>query len=183
MLDYASFSAIRLANLFPPNTLPAHLAASSSNRSYDVEWYGGQWNDEEFEGAFLHYPKVGNGDLAAAEAWAGPNAQAPRALANVPHADSIWTANANRLLNALGLPVKIGSPQAEIRALTAERINALTHADILLLNMRVVEPDSYYMTATLTAADGLLTLAVYRADLMKKGCSKSAWKMFVGPWE
>jgi hypothetical protein len=186
MLDYVSFSAIRSANLCSVEALPANstpLVERSYQRSYDTEWYGGQWDEEQLKGVILHYPEVGNGDLAVAEAWAGPNAQAPRAFVRGTYVDPIWAANANQLLGVLGLPVKIGSPEAEIRSLTAEPVNAVTNSDKQILNMKIVAPDLYYVQAILSEADGLLTLALYRVDLMKKSCSKSAWKMFVSSWK
>ena len=181
MVSYAQFSALRMSNVVPIEQLPLYSAGLVENgyrRGYHEQWLGGQYDDEFLPGVMLHYPKVGDGELGAAEVWAGPNADAGAD----PVVDTAWSAHANALLAALDLPVRIGSSDAEVRALATEPIRNVPHVTSLSIIHRT--PDLYYFEARIHPSHGLTVFKVYRVDLVKKSASKGAWKsLFAFRWE
>jgi hypothetical protein len=193
MIDYEAFSALRMRHLFP---IPPQSSRSfydqdgPERRSYDEEYLGGSWDSEVIDGVFLWYPKAGAGKLGSLEAWASREGEAialpgkPGPYTG-PFTDPIWSANANVALAALGLPVRIGSSESDVRALSNAPIKSLPYPDGSrnLLSITRHAPDLYYLKAVVHPTDGLLTLKVFRPDMVTANCSRSARKYFEDQWK
>src|SRR5438270_13097934 len=114
MLKYAAFSALRLAKLFPPAHLESYpfYIEVDPDGDFDTEYQGGQWHEETIDGVQLWYPAAAGDQLGGVDVWAcaylpsGPVRDKPDPKAR-GFVDA-WRANADRVLEALELPVRMG---------------------------------------------------------------------------
>jgi hypothetical protein len=111
-----------------------------------------------------------------------------------------WVTNANRVLEALGLP-RMGDSEAAVRSLAAGRVWShpipdtvakgtvtLPHGDPRLKGARsslffvTRDPDLYHLAATVHASEGLLKLEIRRPDLIRRNDLEGddAYEMLLG---
>lgn len=76
MVDYKTFSGMRLRHLFPRDTLessPWYLDVRPEGYGFDIEYLGGLWAHEKIEGATLWFPRTDGSLVGFIEAAGGPN--------------------------------------------------------------------------------------------------------------
>jgi hypothetical protein len=193
MLDYEKFSALRMRHLFttrPTSGRSFYQEEGPDRRSYDEEYLGGRWDTETVDGVFLYYPKSGAGALGAVEAWASPEAEA-MSVPGQPEPyqssfiDAAWSANASVALAMLRLSIGIGGSEAAVRVLAAGPIKASPYPDGSRSVLYFTTPGEsiYYLKALIHPSAGMLTLKIYRPDLVKANGSRAAWKYFESHWK
>src|SRR5262249_49982796 len=91
-----------------------------------------------------------------------------------------WTANVNRVLEALDLPFRLGARREAVEALAAGRVQASGYPDewyerregaargtLTSLCFASSGPSVYHMLAVVHATEGLLSFAARRPDLIR----------------
>jgi hypothetical protein len=89
-------------------------------------------------------------------------------------------ANANRVLEALELPIRMGCDEAAVRSLAAGQVNAAPYPDewynhqkdvakgtVTSLSFACRAPSVYHIQSVVHASEGLLSFAVRRPDLIR----------------
>jgi hypothetical protein len=186
MLGYDRFGALRLARVFPAEYLQSctYYVAVKPGASFDTSYQGGQWHEELIDGVQFFYPARAAEELGIVELWGAGCAMAA-AVADRPNPLPAmfvpsWTANANRVLEALELPIRMGSDEAAVRALAAGPVHAAAYPDewyksckqvargtVTSLSFACCAPNIYHMQAVAHASEGLLSFAVRRPDLIR----------------
>jgi hypothetical protein len=186
MLDHQTFSALRLSHVFPSAWLAdyPYYVELDPRGSFDTEYLGGQWHAELVDGVQFFYPagdgaKLGvvelcaSGCVATAAARDRPGEEPAALMAS-------WAANANRVLETLQLPLRMGSPESAVRALAAGSVRRADFPDawyqmfpaagagtVCLLTFACRMPDLYHLKATVHASEGLLRLEIRQPDLVR----------------
>jgi hypothetical protein len=186
MVDYDRFAALRLSRIFPAEYLescPYYLAVEPDG-DFDTEYQGGQWHEELIDGIQFFYPARAGEKLGIIELW-GAGCVMAAAVRDRP--DPLpplflpsWTANVNRVLEALEVPIRIGADEAAVRSLAAGRVHASAYPDewydqrkdvargtLTSLSFACREPSVYHMQAVVHATEGLLSFAARRPDLIR----------------
>lgn len=200
MLVYDAFSALTLARVFPADHLgdyPYYVAVDPAG-DFDTEYLGGQWHEELIDGVQFFFPAADGTKLGVVELWAAGCAVAAavrdkmtsRTTALVP----AWAANVDRVLAALDLPVRMGSPEADVRALAAAAVRTAEypaewyrHADgvepgtIRSLTFACKAPDVYHVGAVMHATAGLLSFKIMRPDLVRANDHEKAYDACFAP--
>jgi hypothetical protein len=186
MIEHAAFSALRLSRVFPPEYLASYpfYVEVDPEGDFDVEYLGGQWHEELIDGVQFFFPASDGTRLGVVELWAGGCAAAA-AVRDRPgsHSASLipsWTANANRALEVLSLPIRMGSPEAAVRALAVGVVRsagfpdewyrmcaAVAKGTLRSLWFACRAPDLYHLKAVVHSAEGLLRLEVRRPDVVR----------------
>jgi hypothetical protein len=187
MLDHATFSALRLGRVFPAAVLDDYpfYTALRPGGSFDTEYMGGQWHEELIDGVQFFYPRRAADKLGMVELW-GSGCVAAAARDKPAAADAApvpaWVANADRVLAALDLPVRMGADEAAVRALAAGRVQGFDYpagaepkGTIRSLSFAVRAPDAYHVAAVVHAANGLLKLEIRRPDLVRRNDPEGAY--------
>jgi hypothetical protein len=188
MLDHAAFSQLRMRHLFPTppvSSFSLYDESGSERRTFYLEYQGGTWDTEEVNGVKLYFPAADGTRVGIVEVASGPYVDAtgvegfPRPFAG-PFLDPVWTANANVALAALDLPVRIGSSEADVRALATGQVQSMTCSDGVRTFLRFAwrVPDLYYVNPLVHAADGLLKLEIFRPDLVKANDHDGGFRYF-----
>jgi hypothetical protein len=135
MIDYDRFSALRLGSIFPADYLasfPYYIAVDPGG-DFDEEYQGGQWHEELIDGVQFFYPARAGEKLGIVELW-GAGCVLAAAVRDRP--DPLppllvpgWAANADRVLGALELPLRMGSDEGAVRSLAAGRVHASAYPD------------------------------------------------------
>src|SRR5216683_2682262 len=107
MIDHATFSALRLSRVFPPDHLesyPFYIAVDPEG-DFDIEYLGGQWHEELIDGVQFFFPERDGNKLGVVELW-GSGCVMSAAVRGRPEANAAslipgWTANVDRVLEAL----------------------------------------------------------------------------------
>jgi hypothetical protein len=96
-----------------------------------------------------------------------------------------WAANADRVLKALALPVRMGSDERAVRALAAGRVlsfdypvKGLKKGSVHSLKFACRAPDVYHLSAVVHAAKGLLRLEIRCPDLVRRNDSDGGYDSF-----
>jgi hypothetical protein len=182
MIDHSTFSALRSRHLFPMESKP-----DPERRSFDEEYMGGLWDEEYIAGVTLRFPKRGGNKVGIVEAAAGPYVDATAVEGHPtpftgPFVDPAWVANANKMLEAVGLAVRIGDGEMALRPLAAGNILKRDFSDggrsFLFLACRA--PDLYHMEAVVHATEGLLRLVIRRPDLVKANDRDNTYDALIG---
>jgi hypothetical protein len=89
----------------------------------DIEYLGWQWHEELIAGVQFLFPASDGNKLGVVEVW-GSGCAMSAVVRGRPDAKSAslipgWTANVNRVLEALDLPIRMGSDEAAVRGLAA----------------------------------------------------------------
>jgi hypothetical protein len=185
MLDHDTFSALRLGRVFAAEFLDGYPWYSAADSSYDTEYLGGRWDDELIDGVVFWYPAAGRGQLGIVDVWgcphlaAGPVRDRPERGAAwlVP----AWSANADRALEAIGAPVRLGAPEAAVVAPAAgdvvrsayppewyRAVGLPADGSLTSLSLAWRTPHLYHVSAVVHSTAGLLKLEVRRPDLVRK---------------
>jgi hypothetical protein len=184
MVDYTSFSALRLRHLFPREVLESsrwYSEVSPDKSNFDMEYLGGLWSTEEIDGVTLWFPETDGSKVAIVEVSAGQYVSSI-AEEGKPAPDMgpnpAWVTNANRVLDALKLPL-MGDSEAAVLSLAAGRVWShripdavapgtvtLPHGDPRLQGARsslffaTEGSDDYHLEATVHVTKGLLRLEI-----------------------
>jgi hypothetical protein len=186
MIDYDRFGALRLARIFPADYLEScvYYTAFKPNGDFDTSYQGGQWHEELIDGVQFFYPARVGGELGIIELW---GAGCVMAAAVTDRPDPLpalfvpsWTANTNRVLGALELPIRIGSDEAAVRSLAAGQVHAaafpeewykarmdVARGTVTSLSFACRAPRDYHVQAVVHATEGLLSFAIRRPDLIR----------------
>jgi hypothetical protein len=186
MVDYDRFAVLRLDRLFPAEdlaTYPYYIQVDPDG-DFDYEYMGGQWHEELIDGVQFFYPAQPGDKLGIIELW-GAGCVTAAAVRDRPEPlpplfIAGWTVNVNRVLEALELPLRMGSGEAAVRSLAAGRVRASVYPDewyerrdgmargsVTSLYFAHRGPDVYHMQAVVHATAGLLSFAVRRPDLIR----------------
>lgn len=200
MLTYDAFSALTLARVFPAAHLgdyPYYVAVDPAG-NFDTEYLGGQWHEELVDAVQFFFPAADGTKLGVVELWAAGcvvaaavrDKMALRSTALVP----AWAANADRVLAALDLTVRMGSPEADVRALAAAAVRVADypagwypHTDgvepgtVRSLTFAIKTPDVYHVGAVVHVSAGLLSLRIVRPDLVRENDRDEAYDAFFAP--
>jgi hypothetical protein len=206
MLDYATFSALRLRHLFPSEVLESsrfYSAVDPEKPSFDIEYIGGLWDTEMIDGVTLWFPKRDGSRVAVVEVSAGRYVESiaeEGKTAPDMGPDPSWVTNAGRVLEALELP-RMGASEAAVRALASGRAWSrpipdsvapgtfeIPHGDPRLKGARsslffaTAGPHVYHVAATMHATKGLLKLEIRRPDLIRRNELESdfTYEMLLG---
>lgn len=198
MVDHEVFSALLLSKLFPPAFLEEFpFYRAEAGRSFDTEYLGGQWDEVGIDGVQFWFPEAAPDKLGVVEVWGS------RYFATGPARDKPepggawlfppWVANADRVLGALGLPVRIGSDEAAVRALATGKVMASDYpadwyravgqkadGSIRSLSFACRAPGVYHVSAVVHATEGLLKLEVRRPDLIRANDHEGAYDLCFG---
>jgi hypothetical protein len=186
MIDHATFSALRLRRIFPREHLEAYryYIEVDPKGDFDEEYMGGQWHEELIDGVQFFYPKSNGDKLGIVELW-GSGCTISAAVRDRPAANSAslipsWTAHVNRVLDALDLPIHMGSDEAAVRALSVGEVRSSVFPDewyglypavakgtLRSLAFACRAPDIYHMNAVVHATEGLLKLAIRLPDVIR----------------
>jgi hypothetical protein len=206
MLDYATFSTLRLRHLFPSDVLESsrfYSAVDPAKPSFDIEYMGGLWDTEEIDGVTLWFPKRDGSKVAIVEVsagkYAGSIAEEGKPAPDMGP-DPSWVTNADRALEALELP-RMGASEEAVRVLASGRAWShpipdsvapgtfeIPQEDPRLKGARsslffaTAGPDVYHVAATVHATKGLLKLEIHRPDLMRRNVLESnfTYEMLLG---
>ena len=173
MVDYDSFSALRMRNICAPSFLagyPSYLEVTSDG-AFEIEYKGGLWEDELIDGVRFWFPENDHGKLAIVELWGSPLVgPSVRDRANPASGTFVpaWKANADRVLDALKLPVRIGDKETAVEALAAgaARRSSDPGGTIFFMSFAIHAPDAYEVEAVIHVSDGLLKIEISRPDLV-----------------
>jgi hypothetical protein len=197
LLDHTALSAIRLSRLFARDFLEAYPWYAEAGNSFDEEYLGGQWDDEVIDGVKLLFPEAGKGRLGIVEVWGCPHLAAA-AFRDRPGAGdgwlmSSWSANANRVLEAVGCPVRLGAAQAAVEALACGRVVRSDYpaqwyqavrlpadGSVKSLSFACRAPDLYHVSAVVHATEGLLQIEIRRPDLVRANDREGAYDSCFG---
>ena len=194
MIDYAALSALRLCRIFAANYLAAFRFYVEVNPAgnFDVEYLGGQWHEELIDGVRFFFPESDGTRLGVVELW-GSGCVAAAAVRDPPDSNSAslihsWAANANRALEVLDLPIRMGSPETAVQALAAGKVRSFGYPDAWYSMCPAVEQgtlsslsfacralDIYHMNAVVHSTAGLLRLEVRRPDVVRSNDSGGAY--------
>jgi hypothetical protein len=186
MIDYEAFAALRLGRIFPADHLESYryYIAVNPKGGFDLEYQGGQWHDELIDGVQFFYPVRAGDKLGIVELW-GAGCVVAAAVRDRP--DPLptlfvpsWTANVNRVLEALELPIRMGSDRVAVESLAAGQVRASAYPDqwydlykglargtVTSLSFASRAPGVYHVQAVVHASEGLLSFAVRRPDLIR----------------
>lgn len=193
MPDYATFSALRLSRVFPAVHLegyPRYMAIDPDpeNESYFMEYLGGSWAVEKIDGVQFWYPACEGASLTIVELWASHLVAFGRRYRDDPDSNQSsivtpWKANADRVLEALGLALRMGDREDALRSLAAGDLRASpfppgavdpfpAHFKSSFQTWWFVPraPDVYHVQAVIHATDGLAYLEIRRPDLVQENC-------------
>jgi hypothetical protein len=191
MVDYATFSSLRLRQLFSREALelaPFYSEVKPDGHGFDIEYLGGVWDQELIDGVTLWFPKADGSKVGIVEVKAGPHVDGV-AVEGRPGPDMgpnpAWVANANRVLEALELP-RIGAVEEAVRSQAAGQIWSHPIPDSVApgtvhvprqaynpqwarssLFFATKGPAPYHIEATVHASQGLLKLEIRRPDLIR----------------
>jgi hypothetical protein len=195
LVDHTTFSALQLSRIFSGDFLEAYplYVEVDPEGDFDTEYLGGQWHQELIDGAQLYFPARDATKLGVVELWASP-CILPAAVRDRPAsyaADLIpaWAANADRVLEALAMPVQMGADEADVRALAAGRVVSSKFPDAWYEHAKgpvakgslstfyfiLRAPDPYHVQAVVHAGQGLVKLEVIRPDLAKANDSQGVY--------
>src|SRR5436305_8536812 len=112
MVDYTTFSGLRLDRLFPREFLESYryYVPVDPEGDFDIEYLGGQWHEELIDGVQFFFPESDGNKLGVVEVW-GSGCVISAAVRDRPESNSAslipgWTANVNRVLEVLDLPIR-----------------------------------------------------------------------------
>jgi hypothetical protein len=186
MVDYDRFAALCLSSIFPAQYLESYpyYVAAKPGGGFDTEYQGGQWHEELIDGVQFFYPAMAGNKLGIIELW-GAGCTMAAAVRDRPDAVPPffvpgWTANVNRVLEALELPIRMGFDEVAVRSLAGGRVHAsaypnewydsrkdVTRGTLTALSFACRAPSVYHMQAVVHATEGLLSFAVRRPDLIR----------------
>lgn len=196
MVDYTTFSALRLSRIFPPDLLESYPFYTEFDPAgdFDTEYLGGQWTEEAIDGVQFWYPQTAGEKLGVVEVWgslpvAGGCPARDRPDPSAGWLVPAWVANADRVLGALALPLRMGADEADVRALAAGRVLSSKFPNEWYKLAKVPAakgtlsthyfacraPDLYHMQAVIHAAEGLLKLKIFRPDVVKANDSEGGY--------
>jgi hypothetical protein len=194
MLDHKAFSDLRLGKIFPPAELDEHPFYSEvkPNRGFDTEYLGGQWHEELIDGVQFFYPAAAGTKLGVVELWAA-GCVVSAAVRDKPVSRSAdvapaWAANANRVMEALELPIRMESDEAAVRSLAVanvlsndypdewyQSVDRVARGTVRALSFAHRSPSLYHVEAIVHSTNGLLKLVIRRPDLVRKNDSEGAY--------
>jgi hypothetical protein len=181
MLNYRAFSATRLGRIFAADVLEAYpfYVELNPRGDFDTEFLGGQWHEELIDGVQLFFPAADGDKLGCVEVW-GSGGVASAAVRDKTDASASalvpsWVANADRVLEAFDVPLRLGNDQKAVQALAAGRVVSSDYpvpgvkkGSILSLKFACRAPEVYHVNAFIHASTGLLRLEIRRPDLVRK---------------
>jgi hypothetical protein len=197
MIDHATFSALRLRRIFPrehPEGYRYYIEIDPDG-NFDTEYMGGQWHEELIDGVQFFYPQRDGNKLGIVELW-GSGCVIAAAVRDRPAAISAslipsWMANVNRVLEALDLPIRMGSDEAAVRALAAGKVRSSGFPDewyslypavakdtLRSLAFACRAPDIYHLNAVVHCTEGLLKLQIYQPDLIRSNDHEGGYDDF-----
>lgn len=186
MLAYTAFSALTLARVFPADHLgeyPFYVEVDPDG-DFDTEYLGGQWHEELIDGVQFFYPAADGTRLGVVELWAA-GCVAAAAVRDRPGARSAalvpaWAANADRVLEALALPIRMGSPESDVRKSAAGKVLAADYpaawysmvdgvepGTVRSLHFACRAPDLFHTSGVVHATAGLLSVRTIRPDVVR----------------
>lgn len=186
MLDYQAFSALRLDRVFPQSFLQEYprYFSHDPDGSYFIEYLGDSWDVENIDGVEFWYPASDGKNLGVVQLWASHLVALDRRYRDAPDSNttslvSAWKANADRVLEALDLPWRMGiAPDAVQSASGAEVQDTLFPGTVWAspyaadfrdsfktIWVLVGAPGLYHVAATFHEKDGLVHLEIRRADI------------------
>lgn len=187
MVDYTTFSELRLSRIFPRDFLeayPAYIAVDAAG-GFDTEYLGGQWHEELIDGVQFFFPALDGAKLGIVELW-GSACVVPRAVRDRPTSSAVdlipaWASNADQVLEALARPIRMGASERDVRALAAGRVlrsrfpdawyelakGAVAKDSLSTLYFAHRAPDLYHVQAVIHGEKGLIKLAIFRPDLVR----------------
>jgi hypothetical protein len=201
MINYDQFAALRLSRIFPAEYLESYryYIAVDPDGDFDDEYQGGQWHEELIDGVQFFYPARAGDKLGIIELW-GAGCMMAAAVRDQPNPlppllVASWTANVNRVLEALELTIRMGSDEASVRSLAAGGVHASAYPDewyemykdvargtLSSLSFACRGPGVYHMRAVVHAVAGLLSFAVRRPDLIRANeAEKGGYDMYFAP--
>jgi hypothetical protein len=186
MLDHTRFSSLLLSRIFSAEHLAAYpyYTAPKSDGDFDTEYMSGSWHEALIDGVQFFYPAFAGAQLGIVELW-GAGCMAAAAVRDRPEPLPAllvpsWSANANRILEALELPLRMGSDEHAVRSLATGRVHSAAypnawydyHGDVARSTLTSLAwvcrtPSVYHMLAVVHAAAGMLSFAVRRPDLIR----------------
>ena len=186
MIDHDTFSQLRLSRVFQDTDLlsyPSYVAVEPRG-SFDTEYLGGQWHEERIDGVQFFYPAEDGDKLGVLQLWGDGYLSGTLARDQPDPSHSLlvptWAANANRALDALELPIQLGSNESAVRSLATGRVTARPFPDAWYDQVKNVPrgslsslafvlraPDIYHMSAVLDVTEGLIRLEIRRPDLIR----------------
>jgi hypothetical protein len=186
MISYDGFAAPRLSRIFPAAYLESYTyyVAVDPQGDFDFEYLGGQWHEELIDGVQFFYPASAGEQLGIVELW-GAGCVLAKAVCDRPEPlppllVPSWTTNANRVLEALELPICMGASVTAVRSLAVGQVHSNAYPDdwydycqglergtLTSLAFACGEQDPYHVQAVVHAIAGLLSFAVRRPDLIR----------------
>jgi hypothetical protein len=190
MVDYRTFSALRLGGIFPAEILQAYpfYVELDPQGDFDTEYMGGQWHEELIDGVKFFFPASAGDKLGVVELWgSGCVAGAARDKSDSPSVSLVpaWVANSDRVLGALEVPVRMGSDDAAVQALAAGRVVSFDYpvkgerkGAVRSLTFACRAPDVYHIKAVVHAKRGLLKLEMRCPDLVRSNDASGGYDAF-----
>jgi hypothetical protein len=178
MIGHDRFSALRLRHIFPQDVLDAargyFAAPDEGPRFCDESYMGGSWGSEEIDGASLWFPKRRRGQVGIVKASGGPYPDATAVAGRPqpfygPFLDPAWLSNADRLLAALEIGLRIGGREEAVAPLAAGHLRRADFSDGArrFLSFALRAPDPYHVQTIFHDKEGLLYLEIRRPDLLR----------------
>lgn len=194
MIDHTTFSALRLNRIFPPDHLESYryYIEVDPEGNFDIEYLGGQWHEELIDGVQFFFPESDGTELGVVALW-GSGCVIAAAVRDRPESNSAsivpsWAANANRVLEMLNLPLRMGSEEAAVRELAVGKVRsfgfpeewyslypAVAQGALRSLSFACGAPDLYHMNAVVHSTEGLLALEVRQPDLVRSNDREAAY--------
>ncbi len=187
MIDHATFSGLRASRIFPAEMLGTYqwYIEVDPDGDFDTEYLGGQWHEELIDGVQFFYPASDGKQLGVIELW-GSGCVQPAVVRDKPESKSArlvptWAANANRVLEALELPVRMGSQRGALVKLAAGNVLSSDYPDefygsykdvakgtLSTCNFACRAPAVYHIQAIVHTTEGLMKLDIRRPDLIRR---------------
>jgi hypothetical protein len=171
---------------------PSYIGVDAAG-GFDTEYLGGQWHEESIDGVRFFFPARDGTRLGVVELW-GSACVDPRAVRERPAAYAAdlgpaWAANADRVLEVLGVPVRMGAAEGDIRALAAGRVLSAKFPDawyelakgpVAKGSLRTFyfahrAPDLYHMQTVVHCDEGMVKLAIFRPDVVRANDSEGSY--------
>jgi hypothetical protein len=196
MVDYTTFSELRLSRIFPRDFLEAYplYIGIEATGGFDTEYLGGQWHEESIDGVQFFFPARDGAKLGVVELW-GSACVVPRAVRDRPAASTAdlvpaWAANADRVLEVLQMSVRMGAAEGDVRALAAGRVltsrfpdawyelakGLVARGSLSTLYFAHRAPDLYHVQAVVHCDVGVVKLAIFRPDVVRANDSEGGYE-------